>query len=98
MANKKGHASRRSPKQSLINITTRTAQRRRIADYLIQHGSATTIELQSECNALHPPRRVFELRHDFGWKIETHWQRANDAQGRPHRVGSYVLKKSGVLP
>lgn len=98
MANKKGRTSRHSHKHSHIDDITRTAQRRGIADYLIQHGSATTIELQAKCNALHSPRRVFELRHDFGWKIETHWQHANDVQGRPHRVGSYVLKKSGVLP
>lgn len=95
---KKKATLKSSPKKSRINNIIRTAQRRRIADYLILHGCATTIELQAKCNALHSPRRVFELRHDFGWKIETHWQRASDAQGRPHRVGSYVLKKSGVLP
>lgn len=95
---KKQAAPKSSPKQSQIHNTTRVAQRRRIADYLLQHGRATTLELQTQCNALHSPRRVFELRHDFGWQIETHWQRANDPQGRLHRVGSYVLKESGVMP
>ncbi len=99
MTDKKiGRTSRHSPKQSSINNTCRTAQCRRIADYLIQHMRATTLELQANCNALHSPRRVFELRHDFGWDIATQWQRANDPQGRPHRVGSYVLLKAGVMP
>lgn len=96
--NKKGHPKKSSPKQSQINNTSRAAQCRRIAAYLLEHGNATTIELQAKCNALHSPRRVFELRHDFGWHIETHWQRANDPQGRSHRVGNYVLKKAGVAP
>lgn len=79
-----------------INDTSRAAQRRRVAEYLLKHGRATTIELQAHCNALHSPRRVFELRHDFGWKIETHWRNDFDPQGRPHRVGSYVLLKAGA--
>ncbi len=99
MKNKKnGHTSRRSPKRSNINDTSLPAQRRRVADYLLRHGSATTIEIQAKCNALHSPRRIYEFRHDFGWSIATHWQHANDVQGRPHRVGLYALRRAGVLP
>ena len=98
MTNKKGRTSRHSPKQSRIDNTSLPAQRRRVAEYLLQHGHATTIELQVECNALHSPRRVFELRHDLDWDIATHWQSANDPQGRQHRVGSYVLLQAGVMP
>jgi len=98
MKSKKGRTSQHSPKQSRINDTSRPAQRRRVAEYLLQHGRATTLELQTHCNALHSPRRIFELRCDLGWRIETQWRRAHDAQGRPHRVGSYVLLKAGVMP
>lgn len=87
-----------SPNNSGINNTARSAQRRRVADYLLRHGRATTLELQANCNALHSPRRVFELRRDLGWQIETQWRRAHDPQGRPHRVGSYVLLRAGVMP
>jgi hypothetical protein len=93
---KKKATPKSSPKRySPVDYTARKAQRRRVADYLLRHGQATTLDLQIHCNALHPPRRVFELRHDFGWEIVTHWQRAEDQQGRSHRVGSYVLLKAG---
>ena len=82
----------KSVNQSRINNTSR------VAEFLAQHLTATTVDLQINCNALHSPRRVFELRHDFGWQIETHWISANDSQGRPHRIGNYVLKKIGVMP
>lgn len=95
---KKGHPKKSSPKQSRINNTSQLSQCRSVAEYILKHYQATTIDLQVNCNALHPPRRVFELRHDFGWKIETQWLRAEDSQGRPHRVGSYVLMKAGVMP
>lgn len=94
---KKKAIPKNSPK-SHINNTSKVAQRRRVADYLLRHGIATTLDLQANCNALHSPRRVFELRHVFGWEIVTHWQRAHDQQGRPHRVGNYVLLKAGVMP
>ncbi len=97
MKNKKA-TPKSSLKHSGVNDTSLPAQRRRVAAYILKHGRATTIELQANCNALHSPRRVFELRHDFGWSIETHWQRENDPQGRPHRVGNYVLKQAGTMP
>src|SRR5690606_553804 len=95
---KKKATPKSSPKHSRIDNTSLPAQRRRVAEYLLHHGRATTIELQAECNALHSPRRIFELRHDLGWDIATHWQKANDAQGRSHRVGSYVLLQVGAMP
>lgn len=100
MTKKKKATPKSSPISSRTNNTSRQVRRqqcRSIAEYLIQHGRATTIELASMCNAIHPPRRIFELR-ECGWQIETHWRRDNDSLGRSHRVGSYVLKKSGVMP
>lgn len=98
MTNKKGRTSRHSPKRIDIDDTSLPAQRRRVAAYMQKYGRATTLDLQAQCNALHSPRRIFELRHDFGWKITTLWQRALDPQGRPHRVGLYVLRRAGRQP
>lgn len=96
MKSQKGHTSRYSPKQSRINDPNRRTQRRRTAEYLLQHEGATPLELKIHCNVLHHPRRVIELCCDLGWPMETQWRRVQDAQGRPHRVGSYVLLKTGV--
>ena len=99
MLKKKRAAPKSSPKRySRTDSTTRPAQRRRVAEYLVRHGRASTLELQQHCGALHPPRRVFELRTELGWRIETQWRKEHDSQGRPHRVGSYVLLRAGVMP
>lgn len=79
---------------SSLESTSRRAQCRRIAAYLLHHGSANTIELREQCNALYPPARVMELR-ELGWAIATIWEAANDEHGRPHRVGRYVLQSAG---
>ena len=84
----------RSKGNSNLSDTSRRAQCRRIADYLRQHGAATTLELRSACNALYPPARVLELR-EFGWQIVTTFIRADDEHGRPHRVGRYTLIRAG---
>jgi len=72
--------------------TTLAAQRRRIGDYLLAHGRATTIELRDNCNAMMPAARILEMRR-LGWSIATVWIWANDAQGRPHRCALYVLQR-----
>lgn len=75
-----------------IRDVSLAAQRRRIADYLLAHGRATTIEPREIANAMHPAGRIRELRR-LGWSIATVWIWANDAQGRPHRCGLYVLQR-----
>lgn len=81
-------------KRNSTRNTSHRAQCRRIADYLRRHGTATTLELRSACNALYPPARVLELR-ESGWKIVTTFIRADDEHGRPHRVGRYTLMRAG---
>jgi len=99
MKNKKSQTPK-SPalKNTRSNTTSLTPQLRRVAAYFLEFKTATTPELQEKCSAIHPPRRVCDLRHDFGWRIETHWQKYIDAQGKSHRVGRYVLMKIGVMP
>lgn len=87
-------ASARSTAEPSTN-TSGAAQRRRIAEYLLKHGEGTTMELREKCNALHPSGRIKEMRDDGGWDILTRWVWADDAQGRRHRVGQYVLMRAG---
>lgn len=71
------------------------AQRKRIGDYLLKHGRATTIDLRDHANAMSPAARIIEMRA-IGWPIKTVWIWTHDAQGRPHRCGLYVLTRGGV--
>lgn len=79
---------------SNITNTSRAAQCKRIAVYLLLHQAATTIDLREKCNAMHPAGRIMELRRD-GWEIALTWERSIDAQGREHTCGRYVLQSSG---
>ncbi|MFP5441357.1 MAG: helix-turn-helix domain-containing protein [Gammaproteobacteria bacterium] len=81
-------------KAERITDTNRRAQQRRIAAFLLEHGSATTIQLRELCNAMHPAGRIKELRRS-GWSIATVWTLEHDAQGRAHRCARYVLQRPG---
>lgn len=70
------------------------AQRRRIGSYLLEHGSATTIELRERCNAMHPAGRIKEMRR-LGWSIATVRETTTDAQGNAHNCARYVLQRHG---
>lgn len=87
-------SSARHKADSNLSDTTAAAQRRRIGDYLLAHGSATTIELRERCNAMHPAGRIKEMRR-IGWSIETVRQIAADAQGCLHNCARYVLTRPG---
>lgn len=92
MTNKKGRASRHSPKRySQPDDSTKKTQRRRIADYLMRHTRATVLDLQTHCAAMHPPRRVHELRRDFGWRIDTR-------RGPSASTQYYALISAGSMP
>ena len=69
-------------------------QRRRIRAAL-SRGPLSTIEAARWLDCYDPPRRVFELRHNDGVRIELHWTWQLTEAGEPHRVGVYVL---GVKP
>ena len=66
------------------------AQRQRIANYLAAHGRATTLELRSKLDVLHPSGRIKELRQ-HNWQIDTLWEDHPTDCGKLHRVGVYVL-------
>ncbi len=93
-ARSKAKSNRTSRCQPKVTDTARRAQRLRIAAVLLERGSANTMELRTKCNALHPAGRIMELR-EAGWRIDLLWEAANDDQGRPHRVGRYVLQRAG---
>lgn len=73
--------------------TSFAAQRQRIGDYLLRHGSATTIDLRERCCAMHPAGRIKEMRR-IGWNIVTVWTRDKDAQGNEHRCARYILTRT----
>ena len=85
-----GAATHKSSKQTHPNAAS--AQRQRIAEYLLKHGSADTEELRMQADVYHPPARILEMRHRYGWDIATVYVRRETAAcGRVHRVGRYLL-------
>ena len=55
--------------QSESTNNTRHNQRLRLLDYLKTHGTITTLQARSELDILAPAARIFELRHNFGYRI-----------------------------
>lgn len=84
-----------SKADSTTTDVSRHAQHRRLGDYLLANGSATTIELRERCNVMSPAPRVLEMRR-LGWPITTVWECAIDAQGNAHRCARYVLQRGGA--
>lgn len=69
---------------------TLEAQRSRLLKRL-QKKAATTLELRHELDILAVAPRVHELRHQFGFNIQTHWTKDRNPGGGQHRVAKYVL-------
>ena len=68
-------------------------QRQRLLQRLGE-GAVSTIEARRDLDILAPAARVHELRHGYGYRIETVWiEQATDA-GKRHRVALYVLRAS----
>lgn len=67
-------------------------QRMRILAALRKHGSITTIEARRFLDVLAPAPRIWELRHRFGESIDTLMVYQETEQGKPHRIGKYILK------
>lgn len=61
----------------------------------LREGPLSTLEARERLGVLHPPGRVHELRK-AGFAIETRTSTKFDAEGRPHRVGLYVLSEGGA--
>lgn len=67
-----------------------TAQRSRLLKRL-EVAPVTTIQARHELDILAPAPRIYELRHNYGHNIQTHWQVEETPEGKPHRVALYVL-------
>lgn len=67
------------------------AQRSRLLDWLIKNHSISTIDARRYLDIMMPAARVHELRHKFGYHIETIrvWQ--DTEVGRSHWIAKYVL-------
>ena len=68
---------------------TKATQQRTLLQAL-RLGRVSTIHAREALGIAHPAGRVLELRVQ-GYRIETLASMVFDAQGRPHRVASYVL-------
>ncbi|MBA3008447.1 MAG: helix-turn-helix domain-containing protein [Proteobacteria bacterium] len=74
------------------NFTTNSLehQREAILSYLRAHGSMTTLEARRNLDVLHPAGRVAEIRR-AGIEIDLVWCVDLSENGRPHKVGRYIL-------
>lgn len=67
------------------------AQRTRLLKRL-QKGHCSTFELRHEEDVPCVAPRIYELRHHYGYNIQTHWTTDRNPGGNHHRVAKYVLK------
>jgi hypothetical protein len=66
------------------------SQRLRILNRL-EMKPCTTVQLRHELDILGVAPRVYELRHQEGFNIQTHWASDINPGGGRHRVAKYVL-------
>jgi hypothetical protein len=69
---------------------TAEAQCKRILKRL-KKTPCSTVTLRHEEDALCVAPRIYELRHKYGYNIQTHWTNDNNPGGGRHRVAKYVL-------
>lgn len=74
-----------------INETSAAAQRTKLLAALHKHP-VSTIHALEELDIIAPEPRVFELRHNQGLNILTHWKTEPTACGKNHRVAEYILR------
>jgi hypothetical protein len=78
---------------------TLEAQRSRLLKRL-KNKPCSTVEARHELDILGVAPRVYELRHQYGFNIQTQWIKDHNPGGGHHRVARYVLlpgKWQGVL-
>ena len=67
-------------------------QRLRLLDYLKTHGAITTLQARRELDILSPAARIFELRHNFGYRInKVDIADYTDAKRKHTGIAKYVL-------
>ncbi|MEO8401838.1 MAG: helix-turn-helix domain-containing protein [Gammaproteobacteria bacterium] len=72
------------------NQNSTTSQRNRLLNRL-QKGQCSTFELRHRDDIPCVAARVYELRHNLGYNIQTHWIEDDNPGGGSHRVANYVL-------
>lgn len=82
-----------SPSIQSANDNSYQGQRTKILRALREVGSQglTTIQIRERLGVIAPAPRIFELRHDYDYRIETLRTFDENAQGRRHYVARYVL-------
>ncbi len=80
-----------------MNNQSTARQRKKIHNYLLEHGSATTIQIRHELDVMMPAARIFELRHNLGLNITKVWINGLNPNGTEHRVAKYILKEGEYL-
>jgi len=92
MKNPTGNYQQGSQKTTQKSYSTSlTAQRERLLKHL-RNAPLSTIEARHKLDVLSPAARIFELRHNHGYNIHTHWQIQRTPEGNRHRVALYVLR------
>jgi len=88
---KKGPPTTDSPSQiKQHEFTSAADQRQRILERL-RIAPATTIELREELDVLAPAPRIFELRHNCGYAIDSIRVTDETMPGHKHSVAQYAL-------
>ncbi|OLU25436.1 hypothetical protein BVH03_17405 [Pseudomonas sp. PA15(2017)] len=91
MTDKKKADQQASPKNTHVNDTSSNAQRIRLLDHMLTHGSVNTFQAMRQLNILRPGARIAELRA-AGHMIKTHLGTLEDDQGRRHpKVATYYI-------
>jgi Helix-turn-helix domain len=84
------------PKTPRYHFNGAQDQRKRLLDWLKVHGSIDTITARRYLDIMAPAARLHELRHRFGYHIDTVWIKQPTECGRLHHVALYVLKSEGA--
>ncbi len=90
MENTKGHPKKALNDDSYFADLSAEAQRKRLIDAL-HCGPVTTIEARRNLDILMPAARVHELRHQYGYRIETQRIHQPTDSGKLHSIARYVL-------
>jgi len=84
------------PKSNKTKSTSAADQRQRILERL-RIAPATTIELREELDVLAPAPRIFELRHNYGYEIDSIRVVDETMPGHKHSVAQYALIREAQL-
>ncbi len=87
---KKKTSPAREQSQSKTQSNSTADQRNRL-EAEIRKLPVSTIYAREELDILAPAARVWELRHNHGLNIKTHWKTEQTSCGKNHRVAEYAL-------